>query len=135
MKLLNTRKAGFVLVALLGGVMIFQILLALGLSLQGATWGGQLDADPSTSRIASFIASLILLFAILVVLEKLGIIRLLRMRRVVDGILWFLAAYLLLNVVANLLSPGGIERWVMTPVALVGSVLCMIVARASLAEK
>jgi hypothetical protein len=134
MKLLNTRTAGFVLVALLGAVMIFQILMAFGLPLQGATWGGQLDADPKTARIASFIASLILLFVILVVLEKLGVIRLFRKRRVINGILWFVAAYLLLNSVGNLLSPGGIERWVMTPLVLVASILCIIVARAPMAE-
>jgi len=135
MKLLNTRTAGFILVALLGGVMIFQLMMAFGLSLQGAAWGGQLDTDSTSLQVASIIASLILLFAIMVVLEKLGIVRLLRMRRVIDGILWFLAAYLLLNTVLNLLSPGGIERWVMTPVALVGSILCIIVARAPTAEK
>ena len=135
MKLLNTRMAGLALVALFGGVMIFQILMALGLHLQGATWGGRFDSDPMALRMASIIAGLILLFAILVVLEKLGIVRLIRKRRIINGILWFLAAYLLLNTVANLFSPGVIERWVMTPLALMGSILCLIVARAPFAEK
>jgi hypothetical protein len=134
MKLLNARTAGITLVTLLGGVMIFQILVIFGLPMQGAAWGGQLDAQPTTMRIAGFVASLILLFAIFVVLEKLGIVRLIKRRRVTNGILWFFAAYLLLNAVANLFSPGVIERVVMTAIAFVASVLCLIVARAPFVE-
>ena len=130
MKLLNSRTAGFALIVLFGSVMVFQLLLALGLPLTGAAWGGRLDTRPEVLRIASFVASLVLAFAILVVLEKMGIVRLIKRRKVINGILWFLAAYAVLNTVANLLSPGAIERFVMTPLALVASVLCAIVARA-----
>ncbi len=129
------RTAGFILVVLLGGVIIFQILMASGLSLQGSAWGGQLDADPNSLRMASFFAILILLVIILVVLEKLGILRLMRRHWLINGFLWAFSVYLLLNAVLNLLSSGGTERWVMTPLALVSSILCMIVARAPFPEE
>jgi hypothetical protein len=130
MKLLNSRTAGFALIILFGSVMVFQLLLALGLPLTGAAWGGQIDTQPEVLRIASFVAGLILAFAILVVLEKMGIVHLIKRRKVINGILWFFAAYSMLNTVANLLSPGTIERFVMTPLALVASALCVVVARA-----
>lgn len=130
MKIFTARTAGFVLVALLGAVLIFQLLMALGIGLTGAAWGGQLDASPDTLRLASLVAIVILVFFIMVVLEKLSIVRLINKPRIINGILWFLAAYLLLNAIANLLSPGMIEKLVMTPLALVSAMLCAIVARA-----
>jgi hypothetical protein len=122
-KLLSTRSAGFALIALIGVVMFFQILVALGLLLPGAT---------IMLRISSFIVSLILLFALLVVFEKLGIIQLLRVRRLINGILWFSTAFLFLSAVATLLLPGIL--W-LAVLALAGSVLSWIVARAPFVEK
>jgi hypothetical protein len=122
-KPLTTRTAGFALIALIGVVMLFQIFVALGLLLPGQT---------IMLRISSFIASLVLLFALLVVLEKLGIIQLLRARRLINGILWFSAAVLFLSAVATLLLPGVI--W-LAFLALAGSGLSWVVARAPFIDK
>jgi hypothetical protein len=122
-KLLSTRTAGFALVVLIGVVMLFQILVALGLFLPGETM---------MLRISSLVVSLILLFALLVVLEKLGIIRLLRARRLINGILWFSAAFLLLSAVATLLLPGIL--W-LAFLALAGAILSLIVARAPFSQR
>jgi hypothetical protein len=122
-KLLSTRTAGFALIALISVVMLFQILVALGLLLPGET---------IMLRISSFIVSLILLFALLVVFEKLGIIQLLRVRRLINGILWFSAACLFLSAVATLVLPGVL--W-LAFLAFAGSGLSWIVARAPFVEK
>jgi hypothetical protein len=122
-KLLSARTAGFALIALLGVLMFFQILAALGLLLPGET---------IMLRISSFIVSLILLFALFVVFEKLGIIQLLRVRRLINGILWFSAAFLFLSAIATLVLPGVL--W-LALLAFVGSVLAWIVARAPFVEK
>jgi hypothetical protein len=122
-KLPSTRTAGFALVTIIGVVMIFQFLVALGLLKPGET---------NMLRISSFIVSLILLFALLVVLEKLGIIRLLRVRRLINGILWFSAAFLFLSAAATLLLSGVL--W-LTFLAFAGSVLSWILARAPFVEK
>ncbi len=63
MKLLKARTAGFTLVVLLGGVILFQILMLVGYPLQRAMGGGPWDAPAPAMVIASFVASLILLFA------------------------------------------------------------------------
>ncbi len=133
MKLLNARTAGFTLVVLLGGVILFQILMLVGYPLQRAMGGGPWDAPAPAMVIASFVASLILLFAMGVVLEKLGIVRLIQRRRVVNGLLWLMAAYFLLSAVGTLFTLGDI-RFVLAPLALVVSVLCLMVARAPFAD-
>ena len=131
----NIRPAGFALVTIFVALLIFQLLLALGMPLTGAAWGSQSDVLPPNLRLASLVASFIFLFAILVVLEKLGIVTLIKRRKVINGILWFFGGYLLLNTFANLFSPGLIERLVMAPLALVSSLLCVIVARARFVDE
>ncbi len=130
----NPRRASFALITIFGALLIFQLLLALGIPLSGSAWGGQYQVLPATLRLASLVAALIFLFAILVVLEKLGMITLFKRRKLINGILWFFGAYLLLNTVGNLFSSGLIERVVMTPLALISSILCMVLARARFSD-
>jgi hypothetical protein len=127
---LPPRPLGFTLLALFGGVLILQLLLALGVPLTGAAWGTQLDAQPGALQVASAVAALVVVFAMLVIAEKIGLLALFKRPRFINGVLWFFAAYLLLNAIGNALSPGGIEKWVMTPLALVAALLCGLLARA-----
>src|SRR4051812_30817698 len=122
-KLPSLRAAGWALIALLGCVLGLQLVLASGVRLTGASWGGRLDQDPGTLRIAAGFACAVLAFGICVVLEKMQYVRLIRRPRVVDGILVFFTVYWLLNSGANVMSPGTIERFVMTPIALLACIL------------
>jgi hypothetical protein len=82
-------------------------------------------------RISSFFVSLVLLFALFVEFEKLGVIRLLRSRSLINGVLWFLAAALFLGVVATPLLPGVFG---LVFLALAGSCLSWSVTRAPFAD-
>ena len=124
----NTRRAGFALITIFGALLIFQLLLALGNPLTGAAWGGQYEVLPTSLRLASLVAALIFLFAILVVLEKLGLVTLLKRRKLINGILWFFRAYLLLNTVGNLASSSDVERWLFGPATAIASALTAVVA-------
>jgi hypothetical protein len=125
-KLLSPRTAGFALVALLCVVMLFQLLMASGLILPGESW---------LLRISSLIVSLVLFFGILVVLEKLGLIRLLRQHRVINAILWVSGGFLFLSAVATFLLPGGFALLWLAVLSLAGSGLSWIVARAPFTGK
>ncbi len=59
------------------GLAVFQLLLAMGLPLGGAAWGGKYIRLPNKLRIASLISMGVLVLASLIVLEKSGWIKIL----------------------------------------------------------
>jgi hypothetical protein len=119
----RTRLAGFTLIALIGLVIGYQILIIVGVLIPAVT---------NMLRYSSFIVTLILILALFVVLEKIGIIRLFRMKRVINGVLWFSAAFLLFSAILTIVLPGVFG---LALLAFVGSVLSWIVARAPFIEK
>lgn len=125
----NPKVAGYTLITLSGFMVCFQLLLALGVKIPGASWGSRYEILPAGLRFASFIAVFIFIFLILVILEKLGTIFFFRRPEFVNAILWFFGVFFLFNTVMNALSPGAIEKYFMTPMAFIMSVLCMVVAR------
>lgn len=125
----DSKIAGYMLIALCGFMLCFQLLLALGVKIPGAAWGSRYEVLPTGLRFASFIAFIIFLFLIFIVLQKLGSISIFLNPAFVDIVLWFFAAYFLLNTVMNALSPGKIEKYFMTPLAFTLSILCMVLAR------
>jgi len=127
--------AGFTLITIFTALSIFQLLIALGFPFAKAAWGGQYEVLPPAMRLASIGAIFIFLFVSLAVLEKLGTITLFKRRKLVNRIIWVFGSYLFLNTVTNLLSRSWIERVVMTPVALVSAILCIIVARAQFPDE
>jgi hypothetical protein len=118
----TAAAVGFVLVA------GFQVALALGAPLGRAAWGGTRDRLPTGLRIASGFAAVVWIAAAFVVLGRGGH----SLAPLPSGVgrvgTWVLFGLLALGAVMNLVSRSKWERFLMSPVAALLSVLCLIVA-------
>ncbi|MGH2555572.1 MAG: hypothetical protein ACRDHO_07635 [Actinomycetota bacterium] len=113
---------GFVLV---GG---FQVALALGAPWGRAAWGGTHDRLTSGLRIASVFAAAFWIAAALVILVVVGYEPIPLHFTVAAWVSWVLFGILALGALMNLASKSRWERFLMSPVALVLSLLCLVVA-------
>ena len=111
---------------LLGLMVMFQIMLAAGLPLGQAAWGGeQGKVLPEKYRIASAASSLVLIFSILVVLSETGVINLFG-ATFSNIYMWVLTVYLGIGIVMNAVSRSKIERlW--APVVAIMFILCLLI--------
>ena len=110
---------------------IFQILLAIGLPLGQAAWGGTHRVLPPRLRIASALSSLLLGLAVWIVLARTGLVTIPWQSSVVRVGTWVVFCFLILNTVSNFVSKSRIERTVMTPAAFVCSVCLLVIALSS----
>lgn len=96
---------------MLGGVALFQALLAFGFPYGKAAWGGlHPGVLPRNLRIGSAITSLFFIFSILVVLSKARILVLFP-ASFENGLLWFLTLYFFIGIIMNAISRSKLERW------------------------
>jgi hypothetical protein len=115
-------------------LMVFQLLLVLGLPLGRMAWGGEFDTLPWVLRIGSLLSVAVLAVATVLVLEKTGMVHVVRLPRVVQAGLWALVVLFALSTVANVFSQSDIEKRIMTPVAALLTLCCLLVALAPASE-
>lgn len=111
---------------------IFQILLAAGLPLGSAAFGGKNEVLPPKLRYASAISAFVFAAAFFIILAHGGLLgggsqssSLVRV-----GI-WVLVTIFGVSILANISSRSRWERLIMAPVGLVLTVCCVIVALAA----
>ena len=103
----------------LGLLIVFQILLALGLPLGHMAWGGQHRILPTPQRWMSFGAVFILAFAGWMLLSRAGLVPPGAAVKWVRVWNWVSVGCFSLNVLMNaFLTQSAIERFAMTPVSL-----------------
>lgn len=112
----------------------FQLLLALGLPLGKAAWGGGQATLSPELRLASSISMAVFIGAALVVLGRAGYWGM-RFSGVFRVGAWFLAVAMGLGAILNLASSSLWERVIWAPVALVLAVASLVVARGADAER
>lgn len=110
-------------------LMSFQVLLALGLPLGKAAWGGEHRVLPANLRWASLAAVFILALAIWMVLARANLMPPGADPQVVRILAWLFSGYFTLNIAMNLLSKSSFEKLIMTPTAAILVVCYVIVAR------
>lgn len=120
-----TRGLAYTLVVILVCLSLFQVFLAAGAPLGGAAWGGAYRVLPAELRWGSFASALLSGLALLLVLEKLGALRLLKRPRLVNGLLLGLGALFGLSAAANIASSSPWERYLMFPFAAVVCAACV----------
>ena len=115
--------------ALLGGLSLFQIGLALGAPWGAASWGGaNRGVLPTGFRIASGFAGLVLYpFLALVILRSAGVFETEWLPGDGSVWMWVLAAFFGLGTLANVASRSPSERW-WSPVSGVVAVCCGFIA-------
>ena len=102
---------------ILGGLVVFQLLLAFGLPLGRAAWGGMHRVLPTKLRRASLAAVPVLGVAGWVVLARAGLMQPGAEISAIRFLSWAFGAYFTFNTVINALSKSPLERWIMTPVS------------------
>jgi len=130
---MNAAPEWVVLVAAVGiaGMALFQILLAVGLPLGYAAFGGTKAVLPDRLRAASTMSALVFFAAFYVVLARGGLAGLSTEPAPVRVGIWVFVAIFGLSTLANTASRSRWERFLMAPIGLVLTACCVVVARAS----
>jgi hypothetical protein len=123
------QRVAIVAAVVLCLVMVFQLLLAAGLPLGQAAWGGQDPVLPPNLRWASLATVVVLGLAAWVVLARAGLVAPGARPVWIRVATWVFAGFFCLNTLENLVSSSAAERFVMTPVVLIIVVCFVVVAR------
>lgn len=123
-----TEIAAVAATVIFGGLTVFQFLLAAGLPLGSAAWGGKHRVLPGNLRISSLVSAGIFIISSILVLEKAGLVEVFGDQAIVKYGVGILAAFFGINAVTNYMSRSRIEKLIMTPTALVLCLLCLTVA-------
>ncbi|MCZ2814415.1 hypothetical protein O2W15_23535 [Modestobacter sp. VKM Ac-2979] len=114
-------------VVVLGCLAAFQVSLIAGAPLGRFAWGGQHVVLPAALRIGSAVSLVLYALFAALILQVAGALDVLP-RGVADVAIWVLTAYFAVGVLMNAASRSRRERLVMTPVALVLAVVCLVLA-------
>jgi hypothetical protein len=115
----------------IGGMAIFQILLAVGLPLGHAAFGGKNAVLPGRLRAASAMSVLLFCAAFYVVLASGGVVGAASESAPVRIGIWVFVAIFGLSMLANTFSRSRWERFLMAPIGLVLTACCVVLALAS----
>ena len=121
--------AAVVACALLAGLAVFQVAVAAGAPLGHLAWGGKHRVLPTGLRIASAIS--VLLYAGIASLIWWAADSASEAGDPSNSVaIWVLTAYFGIGILMNAASRSRPERFVMTPVVLVLTVCCLVIALA-----
>lgn len=112
----------------LAGLAFFQLALILGVPLGKFAWGGANTILPSRLRVGSFISIILYGIFAAIILSEAGLTGIISDEGVLNIGIWVLTVYFFIGVFMNGISRSKPERVLMTPVALVLAVLCLLVA-------
>lgn len=115
----TTKVAAIAAIVVLALLICFQVLLALGLPLGKAAWGGEHRVLPANLRWSSLAAAFVLALAAWMVLARAGLVPPGADLLAIKIVAWVFAGYFTLNVVMNLLSKSPLEKLIMTPAAVI----------------
>ena len=107
---------------------LIQLLLAFGAPIGKMAWGGNYKILPPKLRVGSFISAGIFILAIIIILENAKLYIVFNQPTIVDIFSWIFVAIFGLSTIGNMVSKSRLEKMVMTPVALVLTILCFIIA-------
>jgi hypothetical protein len=117
-KLISAKLAGNILLAALGLLAIFHILVLLGVIPADIVWGGMIQGVPSNLVTLETMALLLTLLFIVIIAAKTGYIRAGKLSGAVNIGVWLIFAYLLLNTLGNLASGVSFEKLLFAPVTI-----------------
>ena len=122
-----TIAAAVLACLILAALAVFQALLIAGRPIGRFAWGGQHDVLPRNLRIGSAISILLYAVFAIIILERAGISNVLPDVVAEVGI-WVLTAYFALGIIMNGISRSKPERNLMTPVCIILTLLCLVIA-------
>jgi hypothetical protein len=115
----TSQTAAILFCAVLALLALFQTALAAGAPLGRFAWGGQQERLSSRLRIGSVVAIVIYVLFGVVALERSGLVDVMPFPAVAGIGIWVIVGYMTLGALMNAISRSRLERYTMTPVAVV----------------
>lgn len=124
-------ESAYLFAALIGVVIIFQLLLAAGMPWGSYAMGGKFPGKfPPPMRVAAIIQVFILVFLALIVLSKAGLV-FPGWRSFANAAIWFVVCFSVVSTFLNLITRSVWERRIWAPVSLLLLITSVIVAMGS----
>ena len=127
-KLISAKLAGNVLLAAFGLLAVFHVLVLLRVVPADIVWGGQIGSSVANLFMLEMIALVSTILFAVVVAAKMEYIHAVKYSKAITIGMWFIFAYLLLNLVGNLASGVSFENLVFAPLTLLMAVLALRLA-------
>lgn len=122
-----SAAAAVAFAAVMGALAMFQVALIAGAPIGHFAWGGQDRVLPRGKRIGSVASIAVYALFATIVLQQAGLVE--AVPPVVADIgIWVIVAYSAVGIVMNGISRSKAERYTMTPVCVVLTVLSLLVA-------
>lgn len=118
-RLIGEKLAGNILLAALGLLAVFHILVLLKVIPAEIVWGGQIQGVPSNLVTLETTALVVSLLFMLIVAAKLGYVRAGKLAGAVNIGVWLIFAYLVLNTLGNLASGISFEKLLFAPITII----------------
>lgn len=117
--LISAKLTGNILLAALGLLAIFHVLVLLRVIPADIVWGGRIQGVPSNLVTLETIALLVTLLFFVIIAAKTGYVQAGRLSGAVNLGVWLVFAYLILNTLGNLASGISFESLIAAPVTII----------------
>jgi hypothetical protein len=118
-RIISAKLAGNILLAALGLVFIFHILVLLRVLPADIVWGGQIRGVEVNLFMLEGVALLVTLVFILIVAAKTGYVQAGKLSGVVNIGVWLIFVFLLLNTLGNFASGVSFENLIAAPLTII----------------
>ena len=125
--LLNPNLAGNILLILLALLVVFHLLVIAGIIPYNIVWAGKINNRTQLLRMESISLVVLALASILVAL-RMEYLTFLNYPSVINGGMWVLFAFFLLNTLGNLTAKSPIEKYGFGTLTLLMSLCCLVLA-------
>ncbi|MGD1894408.1 MAG: hypothetical protein ACFB15_27910 [Cyclobacteriaceae bacterium] len=123
--LFDTILVGNTLLIILGLLIIFHLLVIAGIIPYGIVWAGKINNRAQLLRMES-ISLVVLVLAILLVALRLEYLTFLNYPAIINGGVWGLFAFFLLNTLGNLTAKSPVEKYGFGALTLLMSLCCLV---------
>ena len=118
-KRISAKVAGNILLAALGLLAIFHVLVLLRIVPADIVWGGRIQGVPSNLVTLEIIALLVTLLFFVIISAKTGHVQAGRLSGAVNLGVWLVFAYPILNTLGNLASGISFESLIAAPITII----------------
>jgi hypothetical protein len=116
---ISAKLAGNILLAALGLLFIFHILVLLRVIPAEIVWGGMIEDAQTNLVTLELIALLVTLLFMLIIAATIGYIKAGKLSSVINIGVWLVFAFLLLNTLGNLASGVSFENLIAAPITII----------------
>lgn len=125
---MSKKKALYIIFFLLGGLLIFHLLIISQLIPYDQVWGGRLQSEEEMIRFESFSLGLNALMLLIYVVKYRQLLSG-NEQKLTNFLIWLFVAFFLLNTIGNLLAESILEMILGTIFTLSKVILSVIVVR------